>query len=122
MLSVYEHVEDCVDYSTWQRQQLVDDRGRFLTRQLSCIFPNDVGCTVLRCPANKTSRDYASEDFPHSNFIAHFIGVNIREQKSGTERTKKRKKLELVLFTPLGGATGTVVHRLDAKRILPELP
>ena len=49
------------------------------------------------------------------------IGVNIREQKSGTERTKKRKKLELVLFTTLGGATGSVVHRLDAKRKLPEL-
>ena len=49
------------------------------------------------------------------------IGVNISEQKSGTERTKKRKKRELVLFTPPGGATATLVHRLDAKRILPEL-
>ena len=49
------------------------------------------------------------------------ICVNIREQKSGTERVKKRKKQELVLFTPPGGATGTVVHRLDAKRILAEL-
>ena len=46
------------------------------------------------------------------------IGVNISEQKSRTEPTKKR---ELVLFTPPGGATSTVVHRLDAKRILPEL-
>ena len=41
--------------------------------------------------------------------------------KSGTERTKKRKKRELVRFTPLGGATGTVVRRLDDKRILLEL-
>ena len=51
----------------------------------------------------------------------NFIGVNIREQKSGTERTKKRKKLELVLFTPPGDTTGTLLQRLDAKRILGEL-
>ena len=51
----------------------------------------------------------------------HHIGANIRERKSGTERTKKRKKRELVFFPPLGCATGTVVHRLDATRILPEL-
>ena len=51
------------------------------------------------------------------------IGVNISERKSGTEQTKKRKKRELVFFPPPGGAIGTVVglHRLDAKRILPEL-
>ena len=30
------------------------------------------------------------------------IGVNISEQKSGTERMKKRKKRELVFFTPPG--------------------
>ena len=44
--------------------------------------------------------------------------------KSGTERTKKRKNRELVIFPPPGGVTGTVVqlvHRLDATRILPEL-
>ena len=46
------------------------------------------------------------------------IGVNISERKSGTERTKKR---ELVFPPPPEGATGTVVHRLDATRILPEL-
>ena len=40
------------------------------------------------------------------------IGVNISEQKSGTERTKKHKKRELIFFTLPGGATGTVVHRL----------
>ena len=48
------------------------------------------------------------------------IGVNISERKSRTERTKKRKKRELVFFTARG-ATGTVVHRLDATRILSEL-
>ena len=36
------------------------------------------------------------------------IGVNISERKSGAERTKKRKKRELVVFSPPGGATGTV--------------
>ena len=46
---------------------------------------------------------------------------HISKQKNATERTKKRKKLELVFFTPIGGATGTVVLRLDAQRILPEL-
>ena len=50
-----------------------------------------------------------------------YIGVNISGQKGGTERTKKRKKLELVSFPTARGATGTVVHRLDATRILPEL-
>ena len=30
------------------------------------------------------------------------IGVNISERKSGTERTKKRKKRELVFFPPPG--------------------
>ena len=43
------------------------------------------------------------------------IGVNISERKSGTGRTIKRKKRELVFFPP-GGATGTVVHRLNATR------
>ena len=40
-------------------------------------------------------------------YIVHFniIGVNISERKSGTERTKKREKWELVFFLPLGGAT-----------------
>ena len=38
------------------------------------------------------------------------------ERKSGTERTKNRKKRELVFFPLLGGATGTVVHRLDSRR------
>ena len=54
----------------------------------------------------------------------YIIGVNISERKSGTERTKKRKKRkkrELVFFPPPGGATGIVIHRLDATRILPEL-
>ena len=32
--------------------------------------------------------------------------VNISERKSGTERTKKRKKRELVFSSPSGGATG----------------
>ena len=49
------------------------------------------------------------------------IGVNISERKIGTERTKKRKKRELVFFPPPGCATGTVVRRLDATLILPEL-
>ena len=49
------------------------------------------------------------------------IGVNIRERKSGTEPTKKRKKRELVFSPPPGGANGTVVHSLDATRILHEL-
>ena len=47
------------------------------------------------------------------------LGVNISERKSGTEQMKKHKKLELV-FLPPGGATGTVVHRQDTTRILPE--
>ena len=33
-----------------------------------------------------------------------FIGVNISERKSGTERTKKRKKRELVCFSHRQGA------------------
>ena len=49
------------------------------------------------------------------------IGVNIIERKSGIDRTKKRKQWELVFFPPPGGATGTVVHHLDATRIFPEL-
>ena len=50
------------------------------------------------------------------------LGVNISERKSGAEWTKKRKKRELVFFSPPPGvATGTIVPRLDASRILPEL-
>ena len=49
------------------------------------------------------------------------IGVNISERKSGTEQTKQRKKLELVFFPTAKGATGSLVHRLDATRILTEL-
>ena len=45
------------------------------------------------------------------------IVVNISERKSGTERTKKRKKRELVFSPTARGTTGTV----DATRILPEL-
>ena len=33
----------------------------------------------------------------------HLIGVNISERKSGTERTKKRKKRELVFFLTTRG-------------------
>ena len=36
--------------------------------------------------------------------IQHNIGVNISERKSGTERTKKRKKRELVCFPHRQGA------------------
>ena len=50
------------------------------------------------------------------NLCYIIIGANISERKSGTERTKKR---ELVFFTPPGGATRTLVHRLDATWILP---
>ena len=46
----------------------------------------------------------------HVRYQWHGIGINISEQKSGTERTKKR---ELVLFTPPGCANCTLVHRLD---------
>ena len=49
------------------------------------------------------------------------IGVNISERKSGTKRTKKRKKREFVFFSTARGRTGTVVHHLDATPILPEL-
>ena len=35
-----------------------------------------------------------------------FIGVNISERKSGTERTKKRKKRELVCFPTARGRNG----------------
>ena len=41
------------------------------------------------------------------NDFNHHTGVNISERKSGTERTKKRKKLELVFF-----------HRQGAKLVL----
>ena len=41
------------------------------------------------------------------------IGINISERKSGTERTKKR---EFIFFPSQGGATGTIVHRLNATR------
>ena len=59
---------------------------------------------------------------PTKRVDVYNIGVNISERKSGTERTKKRKKWELVLFVhPPGGASGTVVHSLDATRILPVL-
>ena len=51
-------------------------------------------------------------------FVSTVIGVNISERKSGTERTKKR---ELVFFSTSRGRNGTVVHRLDATPILPEL-
>ena len=40
---------------------------------------------------------------------SYFIGVNISERKSGTERPKKRKKRELVCFPTARGATDTVV-------------
>ena len=33
--------------------------------------------------------------------VCNSIGVNLSERKSGTERTKKRKKLELVFFFSL---------------------
>ena len=55
------------------------------------------------------------------NDYNHHIGVNISERKSGTERTKKRKKREFVFFPPPGGTAGTVVYRPDVTRILPEL-
>ena len=41
---------------------------------------------------------------------ASSIGVNISERKSGTERTKKRKKREFVCFPTARGRNG--VHRL----------
>ena len=44
------------------------------------------------------------------------IGVNISERKSGIERTKKRKKRELVYFPPPGGATGTVVGDTSSRK------
>ena len=37
--------------------------------------------------------------------LARCMGVNISERKSGTERTKKRKKRELVCFLTARGAT-----------------
>ena len=43
------------------------------------------------------------------------VGVNISERKSGTERTKRRKKQELV-FSTARGATGAVLHRVDSRR------
>ena len=71
--------------------------------------------TTVSCLSNDCS--VAKQQF----YCRSFIGVNICERKSGTERTKKRKKRELVFFPPSGGATGTLVHRLDSTRILPEL-
>ena len=67
-----------------------------------------------------TVRDSLSLSLPLLK-IGKSIGVNISERKSGTERTKKRKKRELVFFTAwtAGVATGAVVHRLDATQILP---
>ena len=62
------------------------------------------------------------------------IGVNIRERKSGTKRTKKREKREstppcdemhakphLVFFSPPECASGTALHRVDTTWIQPEL-
>ena len=44
-----------------------------------------------------------------SEFIMKFTPVYISERKSGIERTKKRKKLELEFFPqPPRGETGTV--------------
>ena len=43
------------------------------------------------------------------------VGVNISERKSGTERTKKRKKRELVCFPTSRGRNG--VHRLRISAI-----
>ena len=54
-------------------------------------------------------------------FVIHFIGVNTSERKIETERTKKREKRELVFLSTPGGATGTVLHRLDGARIFTEL-
>ena len=48
--------------------------------------------------------------------VQTMIGVNISERKSGTERTKKRKKRELQFFLLPGDSTGTVVHRLESRR------
>ena len=59
--------------------------------------------------------------FPKKKWWGDPIGANISERKSGTERTKKRKKRELVFFPIARVATGTLVHRIDATRILPEL-
>ena len=53
------------------------------------------------------------------SLVSYLIGVNISEQKSGTEQTEKRKKRELICFPPPGVATGTVVHRPDATPIFP---
>ena len=50
-------------------------------------------------------------------WYSNIIGVNISERKSETDRTKK---WSLYFFTARG-TTGTVVHRLDATLILPEL-
>ena len=36
--------------------------------------------------------------------FTNIIGVNISERKSGTDRTKKRKKRELVFFSHHQGA------------------
>ena len=53
---------------------------------------------------------------------ANIIGVNISERKSGTERMKKRKKQELVFVAiTYSIQLVSVVDRLDATRILPEL-
>ena len=63
---------------------------------------------------------FNSPDF--SQYIGLTVRVNISEQKSGTEWTKKRIKRELVLFTLPGAQLVLfVVHRLGARRILPEL-
>ena len=57
----------------------------------------------------------------HGLLIIDHIGVNISERKSGTDRTKKRKKQELVIFHHQGSQVVGLLYRLDAKRILPEL-
>ena len=63
---------------------------------------------------------------PHE--IAYFTNCIYNIHRCQHQRTKKRdsadqkaKERELVFFTPLGGAYGTVVRRLDDTRILPEL-
>ena len=55
-------------------------------------------CAVL---ANNVTNPCEGKGKPMSDVCR--IGVNISERKSGTERTKKRKKLELVFPPPTRG-------------------
>ena len=56
-----------------------------------------------------------------ARLILMFYRCQYQRTNSGTEQAKKHKRQELLHFFTARGGTGTVVHRLEATQILPEL-